>query len=198
MIFQQLTEEFVAKVADYKVLTAIVTHTKEDDGTVEIKPSVSLMGLRLNYDEATRLLEALPRAMARAGAMAAKVALDVAKLDVVLKSVPYEEPKVTPVGNMRDLLSEVCHTSHDDDDTTKVSLSVLSTSPTICKACAYSGIEPQDMDLSCGHPDAGTFGVSLRREPAEHCPDRIKFQQHPLRNPDGTLKPTTHDERKNP
>ena len=68
---------------------------------------------------------------------------------------------------------------------------------TTCKACTYSGIEPNDMDLACGHPDAGTFGVSLRREPAAHCPDGIKFQQHPLRNPDGTLKPTKHDERKN-
>ncbi len=57
-----------------------------------------------------------------------------------------------------------------------------------CAACAFSGIEPQDMDLFCAHPDAGAFGVTLRKEPADHCPGKVKFQQHPGRNADGTLK----------
>jgi hypothetical protein len=57
-----------------------------------------------------------------------------------------------------------------------------------CSACRWSGIEPADMDLTCGHPDAGFFGLHIRKEPLEHCPDFSKFEQHPGRNPDGTLK----------
>jgi hypothetical protein len=60
--------------------------------------------------------------------------------------------------------------------------------PKCCKACRYSGIEPSDMNLTCGHPDAGVFGLHIWKEPLEHCPDFIKFEQHPGRNPDGTLK----------
>lgn len=56
-----------------------------------------------------------------------------------------------------------------------------------CQACRYSYMEP-DSDLICGHPDAGLFGKTLLREPAEHCTDFSKFEQHPLRNEDGTLK----------
>lgn len=60
-----------------------------------------------------------------------------------------------------------------------------------CHACAYSFMEPSDMNLTCGHPAAGSFGVYTYRAAAEggHCgPDRLKFKQHPLRNEDGTLK----------
>ena len=65
-----------------------------------------------------------------------------------------------------------------------------------CFACAYSYMEP-DSDLVCGHPDSGTFGKFVHRGPVEHCgPDYSKFKQHPLRNPDGTLKPIggTHEQ----
>jgi hypothetical protein len=51
-------------------------------------------------------------------------------------------------------------------------------------------MEPDD-DLTCGHPDAGTIGKYVRVAvmPDGHCgPKRPKFEQHPLRNPDGTLK----------
>ena len=57
-----------------------------------------------------------------------------------------------------------------------------------CRACRYSYMEPDD-DLTCGHPDSGAFGLYCHRAPPEHCgPERTKFEQHPLRNPDGTLK----------
>lgn len=59
-----------------------------------------------------------------------------------------------------------------------------------CRACRYSYMEP-DSDLICGHPDAGMFGKTLRREPAEHCPDFVKFEQHPQRQVNGDLKPYT-------
>lgn len=61
-----------------------------------------------------------------------------------------------------------------------------------CFACAHSFMEP-DNDLCCGHDDAGIVGTYTRRAaaPGGHCgPERPKFQQHPLRNPDGTLKMT--------
>jgi hypothetical protein len=48
-------------------------------------------------------------------------------------------------------------------------------------------MEP-DTDLTCGHKDAGELGTTIRKEPLNHCPDYSKFEQHPLRNPDGTLK----------
>lgn len=56
-----------------------------------------------------------------------------------------------------------------------------------CRACAYYGIEPDD-DPHCGHPDAGPYGTYVRREPLDHCPGFSKFEQHPGRNPDGSLK----------
>lgn len=49
-----------------------------------------------------------------------------------------------------------------------------------CYACKHSGQEP-DCNMYCGHPDAGLYGVSLLRQPAEHCPNHSKFEQHPLR-----------------
>ena len=60
-----------------------------------------------------------------------------------------------------------------------------------CLACRYSFMEPDD-DLTCGHPDAGLVGLYVKHAaaPGGHCgPSRPKFDQHPLRNPDGTLKP---------
>lgn len=59
-----------------------------------------------------------------------------------------------------------------------------------CRACAHSYMEP-DSDLVCGHPDAGFAGIYARHASAEagHCgPERPKFQQHPLRKPNGDLK----------
>lgn len=58
-----------------------------------------------------------------------------------------------------------------------------------CHACRYSYMEPSgEAVLICGHRDAGFFGTYLRKQPADHCPSFIKFDQHPLRNPDGSLK----------
>lgn len=62
-----------------------------------------------------------------------------------------------------------------------------------CQACSHCFMEPDDMNFVCGHPDAGSAGIYLRHAvaPDGHCgPDRTKFEQHPLRNPDGTLKST--------
>jgi hypothetical protein len=56
-----------------------------------------------------------------------------------------------------------------------------------CRACRYSYMEP-DSDLICGHPDSGTFGLTIRKEPLDHCKDFSKFQQHPLRKTNGDLK----------
>jgi hypothetical protein len=59
-----------------------------------------------------------------------------------------------------------------------------------CLACRYSYMEPDD-DLTCGHPDAGPMGqyTSVAAAQDGHCgADHPKFEQHPLRNPDGTLK----------
>ena len=57
-----------------------------------------------------------------------------------------------------------------------------------CHACRYSFMEPSDMNLTCGHRDAGAFGLHIYKEPLEHCPDYLKFEQHPGRNPNGSLK----------
>lgn len=63
---------------------------------------------------------------------------------------------------------------------------------TKCHACAYSGMEPDGPpELICGHDDAGGFGIFTRLAagPGGHCgPDRPKFEQHPLRNSDGSLR----------
>lgn len=58
-----------------------------------------------------------------------------------------------------------------------------------CYACAYSYMEPSETDLVCGK--MGGFGkyVAPNREPIPECgPDRMLFEQHPKRNPDGSLK----------
>lgn len=62
-----------------------------------------------------------------------------------------------------------------------------------CLACRYCFMEPDD-DFCCGHPDAGPVGTYVNRAVADggHCgPSRPKFEQHPLRNSDGTLKTST-------
>jgi hypothetical protein len=59
-----------------------------------------------------------------------------------------------------------------------------------CKACAHCFMEPDD-DLCCGHSSAGAFGTyvrHMRKEGATCGPDGGLFEQHPLRNSDGTLK----------
>lgn len=57
-----------------------------------------------------------------------------------------------------------------------------------CKACALCGSEPDAQYLICWHESAGSFGQYITQEPLPHCPDFSKFKQHPLRNPDGSLK----------
>lgn len=59
-----------------------------------------------------------------------------------------------------------------------------------CRACKHSLMEPDD-DLACGHPDAGSVGTYayIAAGPSGHCgAERPKFEQHPLRHPDGELK----------
>lgn len=65
-----------------------------------------------------------------------------------------------------------------------------SPAPKNCAACAHSFMEPDD-DLTCGHKDAGPVGIYTRHAAGKggHCgPERPKFEQHPGRNPNGTLK----------
>ena len=60
-----------------------------------------------------------------------------------------------------------------------------------CAACKYSFMELGN-ELVCGHPDAGMMGKFVRVAIAAdgHCgPERPKFEQHPLRKPDGSLRP---------
>jgi hypothetical protein len=57
-----------------------------------------------------------------------------------------------------------------------------------CQACKHCFMEPSDMNFTCGHPDSGTFGLYVTRGPVPHCGDYTKFEQHPMRNPDGSLK----------
>jgi len=47
-------------------------------------------------------------------------------------------------------------------------------------------MEPSDMNLVCGV--MGGFGKYVKKEFGEHCNGGEKFEQHPGRNPDGTLK----------
>lgn len=71
-----------------------------------------------------------------------------------------------------------------------------------CLACASCFMEPDDMNFTCGHKDAGPYGIyihhatapeSERKEGAApgfgHCgPARSKFKQHPDRHPNGNIK----------
>jgi hypothetical protein len=59
---------------------------------------------------------------------------------------------------------------------------------TNCAACAYAGMEPDDPRLICGHADSGAYGKYLKGvDPLPHCKGE-KFEQHPHRNRDGSLK----------
>ncbi len=65
-----------------------------------------------------------------------------------------------------------------------------------CRACKYSGMEPDGpAELICNHDDAGPFGQYVTRHGLEDngrppvCgKNRPAFEQHPLRNADGSLK----------
>ena len=59
-----------------------------------------------------------------------------------------------------------------------------------CLACKFCFMEPDD-DFTCGHPDAGPMVkyVRVAASSGGHCgPERPKFEQHPLRTPEGGLK----------
>lgn len=58
--------------------------------------------------------------------------------------------------------------------------------PKPCTACTHSYMEP-DSDLICGLPELGLFGLTIRKN-GEHCEGGKKFDQHPLRTPEGHLK----------
>jgi hypothetical protein len=59
-----------------------------------------------------------------------------------------------------------------------------------CRSCAHSGMEPDDLNLTCFHPDAGTFGQYIRSEPLPHCGSFVKWKPHPRRTPEGGLCPS--------
>lgn len=63
----------------------------------------------------------------------------------------------------------------------------MGTEKKTCLACKYCFCEPDD-DFTCGHSDSGTMGLYVRRGPVAHCGNYTKFEQHPLRNADGSLK----------
>jgi len=108
----KMEEDVVKLNQKWRALKAVASRTVDDEGKVQISMSVSLMGIELSVDEVSKLMDALPAAVQRAGAMAAKLELDDKMTRVQLgdRMVPYEPPVVTPVGNMNDRLSEVCAT----------------------------------------------------------------------------------------
>lgn len=60
-----------------------------------------------------------------------------------------------------------------------------------CLACAFSYMETGDEELICGHPDEGIMGTHVSSAAGEggQCgPLRPRFEQHPLRNSDGSFK----------
>lgn len=60
-----------------------------------------------------------------------------------------------------------------------------------CFACSHSYGEPDAPYLICGHKDSGELGLYVKGNPVAHCGDYTKFEQHPLRNPNGSLKTVT-------
>lgn len=54
-----------------------------------------------------------------------------------------------------------------------------------CRACKHSYMEP-DSGLVCGAVNR-PWGLNINTE-LEHCDGGKKFSQHPLRNPNGSLK----------
>lgn len=59
-----------------------------------------------------------------------------------------------------------------------------------CRACANCGIEPDSPYFICGAAFAGPLGLHVKQEPLPECGWKY-FDQHPLRNPDGSLKSTS-------
>jgi hypothetical protein len=114
-----------------------------------------------------------------------KVARETVKV-VLHTSSAYEPPVVTPVANLHDKLAEVCVPKQEEQ-----------VAPKNCSACAYSGMEPADMDLTCMHPGAGSVGLHIRREPPDFpfCKNFSEFRQHPSRTPTGDLKSFTDREK---
>lgn len=56
-----------------------------------------------------------------------------------------------------------------------------------CRACANCGLEPDSPYFICGAKFAGPMGLHIKQEPLSECSWNY-FVQHPLRNPDGSLK----------
>ena len=59
------------------------------------------------------------------------------------------------------------------------------------RVCAYSFMEPSDMNLTCGHEKAPAVGIYVQHAVAADgfCgPDRRHFEQHPKRTPEGNLR----------
>jgi hypothetical protein len=90
-------EEDAGHVSKYRPIKALAEKKVLDDGTVEISAQVSMLGITFTLEEIGILMRELPKAVVRAGALAAK-----------LKTEHYEVPKITPVGNLHDRLAEVC------------------------------------------------------------------------------------------
>jgi hypothetical protein len=61
----------------------------------------------------------------------------------------------------------------------------MSTEKKNCRACAHSYMEP-DGPLVCGAVNE-PWGLTIRQD-LVNCGNGRLFEQHPLRNPDGSLK----------
>lgn len=123
MISSKKIEEFVADIATYKQVNAIATLVVGDDKKVEVTATVSIMGMPLNLEEVSKLLDALPKAIERAGGLAVRLTVESKQAEEGkrLKVVeapwpPFETPKAVPVGNLNDHLSEGCATHHEHED----------------------------------------------------------------------------------
>jgi hypothetical protein len=55
-----------------------------------------------------------------------------------------------------------------------------------CMACKHCYLPPDAGTYVCGLK--GGFGKYYHRSLKEDCPDNVHFEQHPLRNEDGTFK----------
>lgn len=64
-----------------------------------------------------------------------------------------------------------------------------------CYACTHSYMEPDSPYLICGHRQEGPFGKFIyNSEKALDTCEFKKFEQHPLRNEDGSLKSKDQNE----
>jgi len=86
---------------------------------------------------------------------------------------------------LRAFLLDAALNPTDKEQQTRVSPTHAEFKPN-CHACRHSFMEPDDMNLTCGAVSP-PFGLYIRRE-LEHCDGGKKFEQHPNRNPDGTLR----------